>query len=108
MIDILGRDSPSVILDLDSDPVIDRDDAYMDLVPGRLSVVVYVLDGIRKQIDYASDYELMVTVKKRHRSIVRKREYASSASRMISRSGISLFDAVPYVKYLHPARMRAL
>ena len=70
MVEVLCGYAPAVVLYLDRDSVVDHMDAYMDLVPCRLSVVVDVLDRIGKEIDYASDDELMVAVQKRHRSIV--------------------------------------
>ena len=58
----------------------------------------------RKIID-ASDDQLMVTVKQRHRSIVGKCEDNSSAARIVSHAGISLLNAVADIKDTHSACM---
>ena len=105
MVEVLCGYAPAVVLYLDRDSVVDHMDAYMDLVPCRLSVVVDVLDRIGKQIDYASDYELVVSVKERNRSIVGKSENDSPAARLVSNAGISLLHAFADVKDTHLAGM---
>ena len=57
MVEVLCGYAPAVVLYLDRDSVVDHMDAYMDLVPCRLSVVVDVLDRIGKQIDYEYTFD---------------------------------------------------
>ena len=83
MVDILGRNTSSVIIYLNGYTVINYRDAYMDLVRNFLAVVVYVLDSIGQKVDYCPYDELRITVKERIYSVVRKSESYIRCTRII-------------------------
>ena len=108
VVDVLGRDASAVIFYLDSDPVVDRNDADVDLVRLLLIVIINVLDGVGKQVDDRPHDELGIAVYQRIRAFRRHRERDVCPSRILGYVGARIVRDLLDIEDAHDGSMRAL